>query len=209
MNTKEAYNIWAAQYDSNQNKTRDMEGATLHSTLTVFNFNYVLEIGCGTGKNTVWLSEKTKHITAIDLSDEMLAVAKAKVSPEKVIFKQADITQPWNFATSMYDLVTFSLVLEHIEHLDPIFVKVASVLNSGGICYVGELHPFKQYTGTKARFDTEEGRQIVDCYNHNISDFVKAAEKAGLTLIHLNEHFDDGDTTTIPRILTLIFQYKQ
>jgi ubiquinone/menaquinone biosynthesis C-methylase UbiE len=166
----------------------------------------VLEIGCGTGKNTVWLAEKAQHITAVDLSEEMLAIAAQKAAPGKVEFIQADILQPWDFAKSSYDLVTFSLVLEHIEKLDPIFSNVSAKLSGNGICYVSELHPFKQYTGSKARFDTDEGRQVVDCYKHHVSDFVKAAGKAGLMLLHLDEQFDDNDRTTIPRLLTLLFQ---
>ncbi len=41
--------------------------------------------------------------------------------------------------------------------------------------YIGELHPFKQYAGSKARFNTEAGEQVVNCYNHHITDFTDAA----------------------------------
>ncbi len=205
MDTKQAYNIWASQYDTNQNKTRDLEGQVLKQALDKFYFENVLEIGCGTGKNTEWLLTKAKRITAVDLSEEMLAKAKVKVNSEQVKFIQADIDQTWMFANQTYDLVTFSLVLEHIENLEAVFQKVSAALKPGGFCYVGELHPFKQYSGTKARFDTEAGRQIVDCYTHHISDFVKSAEIAGLVLATLDEHFDDNNKTTIPRILKLVF----
>jgi ubiquinone/menaquinone biosynthesis C-methylase UbiE len=169
-------------------------------------FHNCLEIGCGTGKNTAWLIEKATHITAVDLSSEMLAKATEKVSSDRVQFKQADITKPWAFADRLYDLVTFSLVLEHIEQLDPIFQEVASVLHTGGYVYVGELHPFKQYTGVKARFDTENGRHVVECYNHHITDFIEAAKNHGLVLADLGEYFDNNDRNEIPRILTLLFR---
>lgn len=205
MDTQQAYNLWASQYDNNQNKTRDLEGEALKQTLSSFYFENVLEIGCGTGKNTEWLITKAKHVTAVDLSEEMLARAKAKVNSEQVEFIQADINQTWMFANQTYDLATCSLVLEHIENLEAVFQKVFAVLKPNGYCYVGELHPFKQYLGTKARFDTEAGRQIVDCYTHNISDFVKSAEAAGLVLATLDEHFNDNGQAAIPRILTMVF----
>jgi len=205
MDTQQAYNLWASQYDNNQNKTRDLEREALKQTLSSFFFENVLEIGCGTGKNTEWLITKAKHITAVDLSEEMLAKAKAKINSEQVEFIQADINQTWMFANQTYDLATCSLVLEHIENLEAVFQKVFAVLKLNGHCYVGELHPFKQYLGTKARFDTEAGRQIVDCYTHNISDFVKSAEAAGLALATLDEHFDDNSHAAIPRILTMVF----
>lgn len=206
MNTQQAYNNWASQYDTNHNKTRDVEGKALRQILGTLPFNSCLEIGCGTGKNTSWLIENASHVTAVDFSEEMLAKAKEKIKSDKVAFKQADITKPWSFREQTYDLVTFSLVLEHIEDLNPIFKEVASALNEGGYAYVGELHPFKQYSGSKARFDTEEGRHVLECFNHNTSDFVKAAKKSGLILMELDEFFDDGERPEIPRILTLLLR---
>jgi ubiquinone/menaquinone biosynthesis C-methylase UbiE len=207
MNTKQAYNIWAAQYDTNDNKTRDLEGLALKLSLATVPFNKVLEIGCGTGKNTEWLIDKAVQITAVDLSDQMLARAKDKFTSNKVQFKQADITRKWNFKDGLYDLVTFSLILEHIENLDYVFNEVAKSLQEGGHVYIGELHPYKQYTGTKARFDTEEGdQQVVDCFNHNVSDFIVAGKKHGLHLIALDEYFDDNDRSQIPRIVTILLK---
>ncbi|HLO38009.1 MAG TPA: class I SAM-dependent methyltransferase, partial [Lacibacter sp.] len=168
---QQAYNSWAQQYDSNENKTRDLEARSLRETLAPLTFEHCLEVGCGTGKNTVWLLEKAATVTAVDLSEEMLAKAKEKITSPNVTFVQADITNPWTFATKPYDLVGFSLVLEHIELLQPVFEKVASVLRPGGYLYISELHPFKQYNGSKARFDTEEGTNVVTCFNHHITDF--------------------------------------
>jgi len=205
MDTRTAYNNWAQQYDTNRNRTRDMEAQTLRSILADVPFSQCLEIGCGTGKNTVWLAEKAERIKAVDLSEEMLAKAKEKITSDKVDFEQADITQTWNFGNG-YDLVTFCLVLEHIDNLDHIFAQAARAIRQGGHIYVGELHPFKQYTGTKARFDTEEGRHEVECFNHHVTDFLSAAHKNGFALVALDEHFDDNDRNQIPRILTLLLR---
>jgi len=206
MDTKQAYNTWASQYDTNNNKTRDLEGHALRASLTNIPFDSGLEIGCGTGKNTAWFIEKAKQVTAIDLSNEMLARAKKKINADRVQFIRADITNGWTFRNELYDLVSFSLVLEHIGNLDHIFSETSKSLKSGGHVYIGELHPFKQYSGTKARFDTEEGQQVVQCFNHNISDFVQTAKKYGLKLVDIEEYFDNNDRSEIPRILSIILQ---
>lgn len=206
MNTRQAYNRWAAQYDSNDNKTRDLEAKALRNCLSNVSFDSCLEIGCGTGKNTTWFIEKARHVTAVDLSEEMLAKAKAKITSDKVDFKQADILPEWSFVTQLYDLVSFSLVLEHIQDLDPILQKASAALVAGGHIYIGELHPFKQYAGSKARFETEEGMHVVECFNHHISDFIQPAKKHGLEVVDINEHFDDDDRHGIPRILTLLLK---
>ena len=206
MDVKHAYNVWADQYDSNDNKTRDLEEKALREILSRNHFKNCLEIGCGTGKNTGFLVTVCDHVTAIDLSDAMLEKAKSKLAGSNVEFHQADILADWKFADGKYDLVTFSLVLEHIEDLHIVFKKVKEVITDNGIVYIGELHPFKQYTGTKARFDTEEGRHVVTCFNHNISDFILSAKANGFALSELNEYFDNDDRSDIPRILTLVIR---
>jgi ubiquinone/menaquinone biosynthesis C-methylase UbiE len=212
MNTRQAYNIWSQQYDFNENKTRDLEAQALQETLQDINFETCLEIGCGTGKNTACLITKAqpnlpagRQVTAVDLSEEMLAKAKEKINNDSVQFVQADITGNWVFAEKKYDLVTFSLVLEHIQNLDHIFNEVDKCLVQGGHVYIGELHPFKQYSGSKARFETADGTQVVECFTHHLSEFIQTAKKYNLTITAVNEYFDDGDTATIPRILVLVF----
>ncbi len=207
MNVKEAYNIWADQYDTNENKTRDLEAISLRTTLSKIDFSSCLEVGCGTGKNTEWLVTKADHVTAIDLSEEMLSKAKSKAIPGKVNFIQADITRDWSFASEQeFDLVTFSLVLEHIENLDEVFEKVNRVTKANAFVYVSELHPFKQYSGSKARFETEEGLNVVTCFNHHISDFTSAARNNGFSIVEVEEYFDDNNRNGLPRILTLVFK---
>ena len=206
MDAKQAYDFWASLYDSNKNNTRDLEAIALRDMLGKIKFDSCLEVGCGTGKNTQWLADKSTQLTGVDFSNEMLAKAREKISSSKVTFISADITKDWTFTSTQFDLISFSLVLEHIEFLDPVFSKASKVLKPGGYLYMGELHPFKQYTGTKARFDTEGGRQLVDCFNHHITDFTRAADKAGLKIIAMNEYFDTSDRTEIPRILAIVFQ---
>lgn len=208
MNVQQAYNSWAAIYDTNQNKTRDLEATALRETLSPLQFSSCLEIGCGTGKNTQWLATKTKRLLSADLSEEMLAKAKEKVTAAHVQFIQADINTAWNFTGDTFSLATFSLVLEHIENLEAVFENLSHKITGGGYVYIGELHPFKQYAGTKARFETENGTEVVTCFNHHISDFIQPALQYGFKVISINEYFDDNDRSTIPRILTILLQKK-
>lgn len=206
MNIKEAYQEWSHQYDTNENKTRDIEAFALRSILSKLELNKVLEFGCGTGKNTVWFEQNAKEILSADFSEAMIAKAAEKIKSTKVQFTIADINEPWIFTKDKFDLVSFSLILEHIDNIDEIFNKSNIVLQSGGYLYIGEFHPFKQYAGSKARYSTPEGEQLVTCYTHNVSDFIHSANKYGFSLINLEEWFDDNDRTQIPRILTLLFK---
>lgn len=206
MDIANAYNSWSAQYDTNDNKTRDLEALSLQKILQGKSFKHCLEIGCGTGKNTAWLLSICDQITAIDLSNGMLDIAKNKIQSDKVNFIEGDITKDWTFAKDTYDLITFSLLLEHIEDLDAVFQKLAMVSDTGTRVYIGELHPFKQYAGSKARFETESGIEVVTCFNHHVTDFIQAANASGFQLILIDEQFDDADRSQIPRILNLLFE---
>lgn len=201
------YDVWSEQYDTNKNKTRDLEGISLRTTLPKIQFKNCLEIGCGTGKNTEWLISKATQVTAVDLSEGMLVKAKNKIQSTNVKFIQANINESWDFLDNeKFDLVVFSLVLEHIENLDTIFRKLTQVLTPNAYIYIGELHPFKQYTGTKARFEIANEVQELTCFLHHISDFVSAGQQQNFQLIKIDEYFDDDNRKDIPRILTLLFK---
>jgi ubiquinone/menaquinone biosynthesis C-methylase UbiE len=200
-----SYNKWAETYDVMLNKTRDLEGHSLRTLLADIQFENALELGCGTGKNTVWLQNKAKKLIASDFSLEMLKNAREKILSESTEFMFMDMNQPWKLASNSFDLITCSLVLEHIENLDWVFQEAARVLKPNGLFYIGELHPFKQYQGSKARFETTNGTIVLDCYTHHITDFFAAAQKNNLKCLTIKEWFDDDDKNLVPRILAMIF----
>ncbi|UII32348.1 class I SAM-dependent methyltransferase [Fulvivirga ulvae] len=206
MNNQEGYNTWAATYDTVINKTRDLEAKVLRKTLADRKFAHILEAGCGTGKNTSWLASLTSNLTAFDLSEEMMNKARQKVNNTHVSFRQADLTQSWPPLAQPADLIVSSLVLEHIEDLDFIFKEASAALENNGLFYICELHPFKQYSGSKARFETNEGLVVLDCFTHHISDYIKAAVKHGFTLQEIDEWFDEDSAKELPRLVSFVFR---
>ena len=103
MSIEKSYNIWALQYDTNKNRTRDLDTKSTIETLSKFEFENVLELGCGTGKNTSWLLEKATQIIGLDFSQEMLNKAKEKISNKKVVFKKADLNEDWEVENNFAD----------------------------------------------------------------------------------------------------------
>jgi len=209
MNNQQAYNVWADNYDTVNNKTRDLEATALRASVSVSEPLDILEIGCGTGKNTEWLLTKAKYLVAADFSAEMIVKAQEKITASNVEFKQFDLRNEWEFSKQQFDLITCSLVLEHIENIDFVFRQARKVLRKDGLFYIGELHPFKQYQGSKARFDTESGVFELECFVHHISEFFEAAQRNNFECVDLKEWFDDDDRTVIPRLLTMTFKTKK
>ena len=205
MSIAEAYNSWANIYDTNENKTRDLDKKATIKTLSKYSFSKVLELGCGTGKNTAFLIKKAKNITGLDFSDEMLNKARKKIKSAKVNFIKTDLTHKWQVADNWFDLVTCSLTLEHIEDLNQIFKQAHQKLQIDGYFFVCELHPYKQYTGSKARYETEKGVHVLQTYLHHLSDYLSAAQNQGFKLIEINEWFDN-DEKQLPRLISFVFQ---
>lgn len=120
--------------------------------LSKYQFETVLEMGCGTGKNTVWLVSQANQVFSFDFSAGMLVIAKDKVQSENVQCQKADLTKEWDVQNEFADLVTFNLVLEHVEDLGFVFSQAFQKLRKGGILFICELdislHPFKQYQGS-------------------------------------------------------------
>ena len=64
-----AYNEWAKTYDTDQNRTRDLAGQVLRRVALNIHHRRVIEVGCGTGRNTEWLaSAPARDIIALDFS---------------------------------------------------------------------------------------------------------------------------------------------
>ncbi len=111
------YDVWAATYDSVNNPTRDLDAVVLRTQPLPLSGARIIEIGCGTGKNTGWLAEHAQHFVAIDFSELMLEHARRRVTSDRVRFVRHDILDPWPVPDGSADLVVSNLVLEHIPDL--------------------------------------------------------------------------------------------
>ncbi len=201
---KDDYNAWAYQYDNNINPTRDLDKTVTKESLSNIDFFKVLELGCGSGKNTEWLITRAEKVVGLDFSKNMLDLAKRKIITDKATFINTDLNENWPVSDNSFDLATINLTLEHIEILDHIFNSLFMKLAQGGKCFVCELHPKKQLAGSKAQFE-ENGTEIVlDVFQHSEQDYIQSAEKAGFNLLAKEDWYDNEKD--IPRLISFLFE---
>ncbi|MBD2464565.1 class I SAM-dependent methyltransferase [Oscillatoria sp. FACHB-1407] len=205
-NIQTAYNTWSSTYDVDVNLTRDLDQQVTQETLFGSRYRSVIELGCGTGKNTLFLSQIADQVYAIDFSAFMLEKAKEKVTLANVSFALGDLTQRWNYEEQSADLITCNLVLEHIDDLSFIFSEAARVLVSGGRFFISELHPFRQYRGTKANFQRDDSTTEIHAFVHHISDFIKAAKTHHFILEDLQEWWHERDQDKPPRLISFLWR---
>ena len=205
MSIQNAYDEWSERYDTDENLTRDLDRHVTREVLAGQHFDSILELGCGTGKNTAFLVQIGTQVHALDFSEGMIEKAGEKVKAENVRFTVTDLTQRWPCEDRDYDLIICNLVLEHIENLSFIFSEASRVLKKNGRFLIDELHPFRQYEGKKARFDTGRGVTEIPAFVHHISDFLNTASVNGLMLVKLQEYWHNKDQGKPPRIVSFLF----
>lgn len=206
LSVKKAYDEWAEIYDTNENPTRDLNAQTIRRESLSLANKRILEIGCGTGLNTQYLAQNAGQVVGLDISEEMLEVARQRISDKNARFMVGDITKAWDFKNRTFDLIVANLVLEHIEELSHVFREAYRVLNPGGTLYVAELHPYKQLDSSQAKYVSRKtGKEIlVKAFIHSISEFVNEALHEGFVLRRMKEHKHNEDDT--PRLLVLVFE---
>ena len=102
------------------------------------NCENAIEIGCGTGAFARLLANRCKRVVALDLSSEMIRVARARSSEfDNLEFQLADATT-WDFPRSHFDFICSIATLHHLQQRE-LFVKMKDALKPGGVLVVLDL----------------------------------------------------------------------
>lgn len=94
----------------------------------------ILDIGCGTGELLKYYQDKDFTVTGLDVSEEMIKIAKEKVpSSNFVKISIYDIDK----VKEKYDGISATFVLVHIpkEKINEVVGKIYERLNKGGIFF--------------------------------------------------------------------------
>ena len=102
------------------------------------NCENALEIGCGTGAFARLLAKRSKRVVALDLSPEMIRVARARSGQfDNLEFHLAD-AMTWNFPQSQFDFICSIATLHHLDQRK-LFVKMKDALKPRGVLVVLDL----------------------------------------------------------------------
>jgi ubiquinone/menaquinone biosynthesis C-methylase UbiE len=100
----------------------------------------LLDLGCGFGDYDKVYSEKGATVIAVDNSKKYIEYAK-KLNIPNIEFKVCDISQKFPFETSSLDVITSSLVFDHLENLDYLFKECNRVLKKEGVMVFSIANP--------------------------------------------------------------------
>ena len=100
----------------------------------------VLDLACGQGVYSRYLSQRKMKVTGLDTSEEMIRFAQSRSDPT-IHFEHADAQDPQALPDKTFDAVVCLLALQNIESLLPVMRNVKRWLKPGGRFVMVTTHP--------------------------------------------------------------------
>lgn len=98
----------------------------------------LLELGCGTGHWTRFCSQQGFRVTATDISEEMLKIARGK-NIKNATFQKADAAK-LPFPDQSFSLIVSITMLEFVDDVEAVLNEIGRLLKSGGWLVLGCLN---------------------------------------------------------------------
>lgn len=217
IDTQAAYDQWASIYDTDGNMLQSIDDDELNALLPPLLSHIashpnpsisVLDLGCGTGRNTArlllhpWPGGKQISVTGLDFSAGMLAGAHSKLAPLASTLSD-NITlrlehcdpfpqppsppfDPSLLALPPQNLILSTLVLEHIP-LPTFFATLSSLLAPAGLAVITNMHSHMG-SRSQAGFVNADGVKVRgESYVYELEQTVQAAKDAGLEVVSARE----------------------
>jgi SAM-dependent methyltransferase len=155
----------------------------------------VLDAGCGPGFYADWLATRGARVTAVDVSERMAAIARARLGDRARVHAcdMADLDAI--VAPASLDLVVSSLAVHYVHDLVPLFDAWARVLRPGGRVVLSTHHPFYDlkrvrrggYTRTEIVQDSWGWLGLVRYYHRPLAALLGPLAAAGLLVDRIDE----------------------
>ncbi len=146
-------NTYDSYYDTPIGRAIDrIEKEVIENYLKLVSGSKVLELGCGTGHWSEFLSEMGFHVTATDISEAMLSLATRK-KIERVSFQQADASN-LPFDNESFETIVSITMLEFTGNIPKVMDEIYRVLKPGGRLILGCLNVNSEIGKTKNNDET-------------------------------------------------------
>lgn len=137
----------------------------------------VLDVGCGGGILSESLAKLGANVTAIDLADESLAVAKlhALQNGLNITYKKQTIEELADESFTQFDVITCMELLEHVPDPTSIINSCAKLLKPYGMLFLSTIN-----RNHKAKllliFGAEYIARLVPKGTHDFNRFIRPSE---------------------------------
>jgi ubiquinone/menaquinone biosynthesis C-methylase UbiE len=181
MQAKEAYRLWAPEYDSTPNPLLSLEERHLVPLIASAAGCDVVDLGCGTGRWLAQLEKKgVRSAIGVDASSEMLSEAAKKLSPSTslILGDCLDTSLP----AASTDWIQASLLLSYLNDMQAFASEVARIARPGAFVLISDVHPATRTYGWKRTFSSAHQVIEIETHPYRISDLHVALHRVGFEL---------------------------
>ncbi len=148
--------------------------------------NEIIDLGCGTGNNSLYLLEKGKQVIACDYSDESMRIIKEHLP--SINTKQFDMTDRFPFEDNFTDIIIADLCLHYFSNEDTIKIikEIKRILMPNGYLL------FRVNSVNDVHHGAMQGKKIEEHYYE-----VENMRKRFFDREDLNKYFNDWDIVDI------------
>ena len=184
------------------------EWPTLQAVLPDFTGKAVLDLGCGYGWHARYAAEQgAASVTACDISEKMLAVAREKNAHSAVTYRR-EAFEDADYPAEAFDVVLCSLMLHYLADYGDFVEKVHRWLKPGGILVYTVEHPVFTAYGSQDWYYGPDGEILhfpvdnyyiegqrdavflgehVVKYHRTLTTYLEGLLARGFTLLHVRE----------------------
>lgn len=114
---------------------------TIRKNVSLSRTMSAMEFGCGTGLISMALAPELKHVLAVDMSENMLAVLEKKIAGSRVDNVTPRLLDPASgeLPEERFDLIFSSMALHHVKDVDKLLENLFNLLNPGGWVALADL----------------------------------------------------------------------
>jgi len=174
----------------------------------------ILDLACGDGKLSRWLTIHGAHVTSVDNSVESIEAARAHeaVEPCGINYIVGDADDLYMIDDSTFDDVICHLAMDRFENIGPIVAEVSRIIKLGGRFIFSVGHPcFQQrlLTGNESCCGDVHSYSIENQRNglsgvirhRTISSYINSVAARGFTVRRVIEPVaDENDVANNPEL---------
>jgi len=184
-----AYNLWAADYDSQPDNmmlawdedifSRMINTMDLHNKI-------IADIGCGTGRHWKKIYEREpKKLIGFDVSEGMLCMLKEKFPASETYHLINDELK--ELENQSCDIIFSTLTIAHIKNAEKALHEWERILKPGGEIIITDYHPYALAKGGRRTFNYHGKTIAVKNYVHSIKKLKDIARQLDLAVINFIE----------------------
>ena len=200
------FNGYSKIRENENNANNIFEKPALFSLLPTLNNKSVLDLGCGYGEHCIqFVEEGAKRVVGIDVSQKMLAIAKAENVRQNISYLNMPMENIGELH-ERFDIIVSSLAFHYVEDFQALIKNIYRLLNDGGVLAFSQEHPINTCFSNGSRWTKDENGEKLFA---NISNYSVDGERESTWFVDNVKKYHRTFSTIINTLVESGFQIER